>query len=231
MNKLTISEETSIVLYCNTTALPTVTSYEWFLNEQLITSRNTEVLHLNNVNRNHAGNYSCKSTNRHGSTNDYFNIDVICKSYIIFILRLKFNSFILKDAQLTPMNKSSLFRKLKLKDSVYLMSNENASTTLQCEIKSYPQIDNLVWYFYQVNTTSHLIQKIRLSNWISSIKTVLNQTEKRYYSQLNLNNLTSENTGYYSCSIDQTFTDDLNQTNRFNLNSTYFLQVKCKHLE
>lgn len=126
------------------------------------------------------------------------------------------------------MNKTSAFRKLKLKEAVYLTAHENTSTSLQCEIKSYPLMDNLVWYFYQVNSSSHLIQKIRLSSWSSSIKTVLNQTEKRYYSQLNLNNLTSENTGYYSCSIDHTLTDDLNQTNRFNINSTYFLQIKCK---
>lgn len=126
-----------------------------------------------------------------------------------------------------PINKTlTLLRKLKLKDSIYLTSNENSSVTLQCELKSNPLIDNVIWYFYQVNKSLQVIHKVRLSNWISSIKTILNETEKRYYSQLNLNNLTSDNTGYYSCSIQTELSDDLSQTKHVNLNSTYFLQVK-----
>ena len=111
-----------------------------------------------------------------------------------------------------------------------MTSFENTSLSLQCEIKSYPQVDSVVWYFYQVNKTypHQVIHRVRLSSWISSIKTVLNETEKRYYSQLNLNNLTADHTGYYSCCIQAPLTDQLNQTKLFNVNQTYFLQVKCK---
>ena len=73
------------LLLCNSTAIPTATNYDWYLNEQQITtpSRNTDSLQLFNLNREHAGNYSCKCTNRHGFTKAYFNIDVICEFYLI----------------------------------------------------------------------------------------------------------------------------------------------------
>lgn len=138
----------------------------------------------------------------------------------------------LLDAQLIAMNKSNILRRMKVKDAVYLTSFENSSVSLQCEIKSYPVItDNVVWYFYQLNESNNqqiIINKIRLSDWTSSIKTILNQTEKRYYSELTLSNLTSNHAGYYSCSFQSILIDDLNHTKHLDINSTYFLQIKCK---
>lgn len=99
---------------------------------------------------------------------------------------------------------------------------------LSCEIKSNPMIENVVWHYYQLNKQNQVVNKVMLSNWISSINTVLNETEKRYYSQLNLNNLTSNHTGFYSCSINFLLIDNLNQTQVINSNATYFLQVQCK---
>ena len=150
---------------------------------------------------------------------------------IKFILQYFIIWIKIKVIQLIAINKTSEQRKLKVKDSIYLTSLEKTSLSLQCEIKSYPQMDSAIWYFYQVNKTypHQVIHKVRLSNSISSIKTILNETEKRYYSQLNLTNLTADHTGYYSCSINSPLIDQLNQSRLFNVNSTYFLQVKCNH--
>jgi hypothetical protein len=76
-----VIEESSIILYCNSTAVPSVANYDWYLNDQLITTktRNSDTLSLNNLRKEHSGNYSCKCTNRHGSTKSYFQLDVICK--------------------------------------------------------------------------------------------------------------------------------------------------------
>ena len=77
---LAVVENSSIVLYCNSTAIPSAINYEWYLNDQKIStsSHNTNFLQLDNLNREHAGNYSCKCTNRHGSSNAFFKVDVIC---------------------------------------------------------------------------------------------------------------------------------------------------------
>ena len=67
-----------------------------------------------------------------------------------------------------------------------------------------------------------------LSNWISNTNVVLNKTEKRFYTQLTLNNVTLNHSGYYACAINFILSDNLNQTLAVNSNATYFLQVKCK---
>ena len=73
-----------------------MSSYKWFLNDQLITTRNSESLSLNNLKRDHAGNYSCICSNRNGLTIAHFNIDIICKFKLKLILRiflLKFSTY------------------------------------------------------------------------------------------------------------------------------------------
>ena len=135
------------------------------------------------------------------------------------------------DAQILPANKSSEILSSGPGSSsgvVYTTSVENTSVMLSCEIKANPMIENVVWHYYQVNKQNQVVNKVMLSNWISSINTVLNETEKRYYSQLNLNNLTANHTGFYSCSINFLLIDNLNQTKVVNSNATYFLQVQCK---
>lgn len=109
-----------------------------------------------------------------------------------------------------------------------MSSSENASVTLTCEIEANPLVDSGHWYYYQIGKDSQIINKVMLSNWISNTNVVLNKTEKRFYTQLTLNNVTLNHSGYYACAINFILSDNLNQTLAVNSNATYFLQVKCK---
>jgi hypothetical protein len=71
-----------------------------------------------------------------------------------------------------------------------------------------------------------MINKVMLSNWISNMNVILNKTEKRYYTQLTLNNITLNHSGYYSCAINFVLSDNLNKTFFVNSSATYYLQVK-----
>ena len=78
-----------------------------------------------------------------------------------------------------------------------------------------------------------MVNKFQLSNFdgrtssISGIRRLANiEKQKRFYSHLNLFNVTLNNSGYYSCSINTIIKDDLNQTLVVSANSTYFVQVQ-----
>ncbi len=79
-NKLSIIENTSITLFCNSTAMPNVITYEWYFNEQRLGNQiNSKTLRLVNLKRDQSGNYSCKCSNKHGHSQSVFNIEIICK--------------------------------------------------------------------------------------------------------------------------------------------------------
>ena len=117
-------------------------------------------------------------------------------------------------------------RNLRQLGAIFISSHENASVTLACEIDSNPLVENGHWYFYQISKESKVVNKVMLSNWISNMNVILNKTEKRYYTQLTLNNLTLNHSGYYQCAINFVLSDNLNQTFFVNSSATYFLQVK-----
>ena len=70
-----------------------------------------------------------------------------------------------------------------------------------------------------------MVNKVALSNSIQK-RTIINDVS---YSQLYLNEVAFNNTGYYSCAINNVLLNDsLGQRYLVNKNASFFLQVQCK---
>lgn len=117
-------------------------------------------------------------------------------------------------------------RNLRESQAVFVSTYENSTLTLSCEIDSNPLNENVIWYYYELNKQNQVKNKVMLSSWISTITRVINETKKYYYSQLNLINVTSNHSGYYTCAVSSILHDGLNQTHALNANATYFLLVQ-----
>lgn len=83
-------------------------------------------------------------------------------------------------------------------------------------------MSNVNWYYYQINKDNKIINKVSLNQIISTSS----PKNKNQYTNINLNNLASTNTGYYTCEINYILTDNLNQTFIGISDATYFLQVQ-----
>lgn len=210
--KLSVLENSTIELFCNASASPSLVSYEWFVNDYPLRDFRTERLQLTRLRRNQFGNYTCKASNRHGASRASFAVDIIY-------------------ASLVAANKTSNYyesSRVTQGAAVHATAVENASVILSCEIQSNPLVDTVQWYYYQMDRQGRIVNKVAQSNWITSINVILNETEKRYYSQLYLNHVSANQTGYYACSINFHLVDQLNKTKQIDSNATYFLQVQCK---
>lgn len=214
--KLSVLENSTIELYCNATASPSLLSYEWFVNDFPLRDFRTERLQLTRLRRNQFGNYTCKASNRHGSSRASFAVDIIYASLVA--------------ANKTSNGGAGFYYESSrvAQGAVHTTAVENASVILSCEIQSNPLVDTVTWYYYQVDGKGRIVNKVAQSNWITSINVILNETEKRYYSQLYLNGVSANQTGYYACSINFHLVDQLNKTKQIDSNATYFLQVQCK---
>lgn len=125
---------------------------------------------------------------------------------------------------------------LRQRNALFLNTYENSSLSLTCEIESSRASENVVWHFFQVDQDGAVVNRFQLSNGgdnaasrspnVNSNRR-LSSIQKRFYSHLNLFNVTMNNSGYYSCSINSVLKDDLNQTVIVKANATYFLQVQC----
>ncbi len=136
--------------------------------------------------------------------------------------------FLTQDAQITSANKSiSQLQNLRQPGAVFINAIENSSLVLTCELKSNPQIEQVVWYYYQLNKQNQMVNKVSLSNSIQK-RTIINDVS---YSQLSLNEVAFNNTGYYSCAINNVLLNDsLGQRYLVNKNASFFLQVQCELL-
>lgn len=157
------------------------------------------------------GNYICKASNKHGSTNSLFNIE---------ILYAKIGSF--NDSH----NYAESFN-LKHSNAIFINTFENSSLALMCEIDANPLVDQVEWFFYRIEHDDK-INKTRIKNGINGITRSINQTRKLYFSQLNIVNVNHNQSGYYSCVIRTKIHDDLERKLNIVTNSTYYLQVQCK---
>jgi hypothetical protein len=79
--KLSIIENSSLTLFCNASAQPGVTAYEWYLNDERIMEFRTDTLPLHNLQRNQVGTFACKCFNRHGETKSTMKIEVFCRFF------------------------------------------------------------------------------------------------------------------------------------------------------
>jgi hypothetical protein len=138
------------------------------------------------------------------------------------------------------MNKSQNWyiesQSLRQPNALFVNTYENTSITLTCEIESSRMNENVVWHYFQLDKDANVVNKFQLSNFdgrtnsVNGIKRLSSiDRQKRFYSHLNLYNVTLNNSGYYSCSINTVLKDDLNQTLFVKANATYYLQVQCKH--
>jgi hypothetical protein len=128
---------------------------------------------------------------------------------------------------------------LRQHDALFVNTYENTSITLTCEIESSRMNENVVWHYFQLDKDATVVNKFQLSNFdgransvsgAAGAKRVSNlDKQKRFYSHLNLYNVTMNNSGYYVCSINTVLKDDLNQTLFVKANATYYLQVQCKY--
>jgi hypothetical protein len=118
---------------------------------------------------------------------------------------------------------------LRQKNALFINTHENSSITLTCEIESSRMNENVQWHYFQLDQNNQIINKFQLNT--QNKRAFLNndlKLQKKFYSHLNLYNVTLNNSGYYSCSIQTMIKDDLNQSLVVRANSTYFLQVQCK---
>jgi hypothetical protein len=217
LNSVNVLENSSVVLICNADAQPKVISYEWSHNDNILIGFRTDTLILSNLETTKAGNYSCQAKNKHGQGSSQFNVNVIYAN--------------IRAVNNTSSNKYSNNKVTQLSSSsVHISAYEYSSIVLTCQVSSNPFIDKIVWHYYQTDESNQIINRVILSNWVSSVNSIMNDTVKQSYSQLNLFNITANHTGFYSCSIDFPIRDDLDQMKQIKANATYFLQVQCKCL-
>ena len=243
-NKLTLIENSSIGLFCNATALPNSISYKWFFNDkQLGEYTNSKLLSISNLKRHQAGNYTCKCFNKHGEAHSQFRIEILCKQRCFLIKWLiDLNKYFIfvdwKDAQLVSLNKATSDKEgqsLRQPKAIYINSNETASLiTLNCKLDSNSLEGRVDWHFFQLDKQGRQVKKAKISSRLitavsKGIQVDASQ-QMHTFSQLRLESLNANNSGYYACSVQFTLKDDLNQTELVAQNATYYLNVQCESL-
>lgn len=121
---LNLIEKSSIELFCNASAKPSSLSYQWFFNNEPLANANRQSLYLKNMRASQSGNYSCKSSNIHGSAQDFFYVNVLY-------------------AKIGAANRTSVQNVV-----------EDSSITLACLVKSNPLMNNVKWVYMRPNETS-----------------------------------------------------------------------------
>ncbi|CAF0713218.1 unnamed protein product [Brachionus calyciflorus] len=207
-NSLRLIENSTVIIYCNSTAVPSVQAYQWYFNDQILKSEQKNSILIRNLKNYQYGNYACRASNKHGSAKSFIRIEVLYAKVI--------------SGNKTQTESSNL----RISNSNYINTFQNSSLTLMCEIDSNPLVDKVDWFFFQLNKKNQIINKIQIKNGINGINRNLNETHKLHISQLNLLNVDYNQSGYYTCLIHTNLKDDLAQTTTVFSNSTYFLQVQ-----
>lgn len=208
-NDLKIIENTSVSLFCNATGLPNNLKYQWFFNDiRLDDFTNQKILKLAKIKRHQAGTYTCRAANKHGVTGGSFQIEIVY-------------------AQISALNKTTSLAEshnLRQNNAIYINSVENSSITLNCRLDSNSR-QHVTWHYYQLNKNDKIVNKIKLNDYMTTIVSGRYGIQKSM-SQLKLNNIRDQNSGYYTCGIQFRLIDSLNNTKMVEQNSTYYLQVQ-----
>ncbi|XP_057298458.1 hemicentin-1-like isoform X2 [Hydractinia symbiolongicarpus] len=72
-----IHEDNNITLLCSIVAVPSVSTYNWYLNNVFLESTETQTLHRFNVSKQSAGNYTCKVSHDLGNKSASVILDVV----------------------------------------------------------------------------------------------------------------------------------------------------------
>lgn len=136
-------------------------------------------------------------------------------------------------AEVRATNRSAFVEQknlLREPDATFVSSYENASLTLTCQVESQPANDRVVWYYHELDTDGRMRNRVIISSTPTTTISTSPDTAKLtvVYSSLTLTNLTSNHSGYYSCSSSALLVDSLNRTQALDVNATYFLLVQCK---
>ncbi len=122
---------------------------------------------------------------------------------------------------------------LRQPKAIYINSNETASLiTLNCKLDSNSLEGRVDWHFFQLDKQARQVNKAKISSRLitavsKGIQVDASQ-QMHTFSQLRLENLNANNSGYYACSVQFTLKDDFNQTELVAQNATYYLNVQCE---
>ena len=139
-----------------------------------------------------------------------------------------------------PLNNSSN----SIDDSneiILIKSSTNSNLTLNCELKTNLNSNDvkITWFYYKFENEKFTSKRVKLSYLNGLIKLQTNVKTADGYkvltSRLTLNELRSNQFGYYMCSLEnyqiKSSLLPKEQTLDLNLNSTYFLQIQCKSIK
>lgn len=79
--RLRILENSDIFLTCEATAIPSVKTYEWFIDGIKQKHYQSSELAIHQVNRESAGKYTCRAINSIGSSESSKEITIICNYF------------------------------------------------------------------------------------------------------------------------------------------------------
>lgn len=131
---------------------------------------------------------------------------------------------------MVPLNRTTSLaesQNLRQRNAIYINSVENSSITLSCRLDATGH-QKVTWYYYQLNRNDQVINKVKLGDYMTKLQTGRMGIQKSK-SELRLNNLREQNSGYYSCAINFRIEDSLKNSKVIQQNVTYFLQVQCKY--
>lgn len=118
------------------------------------------------------------------------------------------------------MNNSSdqaLDRKLRQPKSILINAIEKSSLTLQCLVDSNVPAGEIRWVYYQLQPNSN--KPVNMSR-VASVSDI------NHISSIQLDNIQTDDSGYYSCSMAIKLTDSLGDVTALNKKKSYYLNVQ-----
>lgn len=128
------------------------------------------------------------------------------------------------DADLFALNKSSsqaMKWKLRQPESILINANQSSPLTLQCRFDSNVLAGEIQWIYFELQPNSSKPVNMRRLESASYINNI---------SSIQLNNIQTSNSGYYSCSMVIKLTDSLGNVTALNKIISYYLNVQGKFI-
>lgn len=111
-------------------------------------------------------------------------------------------------------------RKLRQPKSILINATERSSLTLQCHVDSNVPAGEIQWVYFKLQPNSSKPVNMRRLASVSDIN---------HISSIQLNNIQTGDTGYYSCSMAIKLIDSLGDVT-LNQNVSYYLNVQGKYI-